>query len=203
MGVDKGNPVPPVCMPRGYGGEAILWKKSLDKYIKSLPDGGNRIQCVEIKLKEPVLVVSVYLPTKTTNDNFETFEDCFDQLHEINQKYGLTHKVLIHNWCDFNEDITKNSNSGRSRTFRKFMEECDLDTQHHGSTFINAQEVSELDYLIWIECRCKKDEEDRQLNTNISDHYPVLMNSNYEIVYSEPILLNTDSNKINSRDQLE
>ena len=91
-------------MPRGYGGVAVLWRKSLDKYmyIKSLPDGGNRIQCVKIKLKEPILVVSVYLPTKTTNDNFETFEDCFDQLNEINQKYELTHKVLIGG--DFNED---------------------------------------------------------------------------------------------------
>jgi hypothetical protein len=28
-GVDKYDPILPICMPRGYGGVAILWKKAI------------------------------------------------------------------------------------------------------------------------------------------------------------------------------
>ena len=34
--VDSNDPIPPIQMPRGYGGVAILWKKELDSLITSL-----------------------------------------------------------------------------------------------------------------------------------------------------------------------
>ena len=45
--VDTGDPMLPVQMPRGYGGSAILWKRTIDHLVRVLQDGGNRIQCVE------------------------------------------------------------------------------------------------------------------------------------------------------------
>jgi hypothetical protein len=47
-GVDKYYPVLPKSMPRGYGGVAIIWRENIDHLIKILPDGTERIQCVEI-----------------------------------------------------------------------------------------------------------------------------------------------------------
>ena len=61
-------------MIHGYGGVAILLKKPLDEYINLLPDEGDKIRCVEIRLKNPVLIVTVYLPTKATNDIFRHLE---------------------------------------------------------------------------------------------------------------------------------
>jgi hypothetical protein len=49
--VDSNDPIPPIQMPRGYGGVAILWKKELDSLITSLKIGNERIQCVETEGK--------------------------------------------------------------------------------------------------------------------------------------------------------
>ena len=40
--VDTGDPILPVQMPSGYGGVAILWKRTIDHLVRVLPDGGNR-----------------------------------------------------------------------------------------------------------------------------------------------------------------
>ena len=55
--VDTGDPILPVQMPRGYGGTGILWKKTIDHLVTALPDGGNRIQCVELKGTQPLLLI--------------------------------------------------------------------------------------------------------------------------------------------------
>ncbi|MEW8545272.1 MAG: hypothetical protein AB2693_17245 [Candidatus Thiodiazotropha sp.] len=51
--VDTGNPILPVQMPRGYGGTAVLWRKSIDHLVTALPDGCNRIQCIEVSCQVP------------------------------------------------------------------------------------------------------------------------------------------------------
>ena len=56
--VDTDIPILPLQMLRGYGRTVVLWKRSIDHLIATLPDGGNRIQCVGIKGPEPVLLVS-------------------------------------------------------------------------------------------------------------------------------------------------
>lgn len=58
--VDTGDPILPVQMPRGYGGVAVIWKDKINHLINKLPDGGNRIQCVELGTDEPLLLISVY-----------------------------------------------------------------------------------------------------------------------------------------------
>ena len=82
-------------MPRGYGGVAVLWNRNIDKTVRPIPDGGNRIQCVEIRAEDPVLLVSIYCPTKNTPDNFDSFDDCFDQLFEIHEEFKDTHSIFI------------------------------------------------------------------------------------------------------------
>jgi hypothetical protein len=42
--VDMNDPILPNSMPRDYGGVAILWKKSIDQYIRPTSDGSERIQ---------------------------------------------------------------------------------------------------------------------------------------------------------------
>ena len=102
--VDKFNNIQPSQTPRGYGGVAVIWKKDIDHLVKPIPDGNERIQCIELidKFQKPLLIISVYLPTKGCHD-LEEFQDCVDQLYEISQKYGRSHDILIGG--DFNEDI--------------------------------------------------------------------------------------------------
>ena len=98
---------------RGYGGVAVMWSKEIDGYIKSKTEGGVRIQCKEIDISEPILIASVYLPTKADNDRYDEYSDCLDQLFEIVQTYQNTHRIII---CgDLNEDIIKPNNSRRAK----------------------------------------------------------------------------------------
>jgi exonuclease III len=125
--VAMNDPILTNSMPRSYGGVAILWKKSIDQCIRPTSDGSERIQCIEINSETPHLIINVYLPTKSNNDQFDTYSDCFDQLYEIVQKYSTTHEMIIAG--DFNEDLsTKISNSRRAVKLRAFMEERNLAT---------------------------------------------------------------------------
>ena len=109
--VDTGDPILPLQMSRGYGGTAVPWKRSIDHLIVTVLDGGNRIQCVEVKGSEPLLLVSEYMPCKGLQECVENFEDTLSQLSEIVIKYNDSHRIIIGG--DFNEDITGPNNSRR------------------------------------------------------------------------------------------
>jgi exonuclease III len=61
--------------PREYGGVAIIWRENIDHLIKILPDGTERIQCVEINSNNDTkfVVASVYLPSKGSHDSNKYF----------------------------------------------------------------------------------------------------------------------------------
>ena len=80
--VDTGDPILPLQMPRGYGGTAVLWKRGIDHLCVVLPDGGNRIQCVELRGMEPLLIISVYMPCKGLQGCVENYEDTLTKLNE-------------------------------------------------------------------------------------------------------------------------
>ena len=46
--VDYTDPIPPVQIPRGYGGVAIFWKKDIDHIVNSIENGNQRIKCIEL-----------------------------------------------------------------------------------------------------------------------------------------------------------
>ena len=75
--VDTGNPILPVQMPRGYGGVAILWRKDIDHLVTTLPDGTNRIQCIEISCKDPLIIVSVYMPCRDSGTMLRTLQTVY------------------------------------------------------------------------------------------------------------------------------
>ena len=92
--VDTEDPILPVQMPRGYVGVAILWKITIDHLVRVLPDGGKRIQCVELLTQQPALVISVYMSCKGLHDNVDEFQDSLAQLQEIIQKFKSSHFIL-------------------------------------------------------------------------------------------------------------
>ena len=81
----------------------MLWKKEIGHLIQVQQDGGNRIQCIEVKGQNPLMLISVYMPCKGLTDNSEHFTDCLDQLNEIFEKYSPTHTIIIGG--DWNKDL--------------------------------------------------------------------------------------------------
>ena len=175
--VDSNNPIPPIQMPRGYGGVAILWKKELDSLITSLKIGNERIQCVETEGNPNTLIVSLYLPCKSSNNHFSELCECIHLLHEILETYESTHHIIIGG--DFNENILSIKHSNRKNCITTFMNDHQLLSKEIGTTYIHpsGNASSAIDYILY-----DKNNKDNILNinrlestTNVSDHIPVLL----------------------------
>jgi len=189
-GADMNNPIHPMQIPRGYGGVAILWKKHLDKFVKPLPDGGERIQCLEITngVSRPVLLVSIYLPTKGYSNSLQSFQEVIDQLYEIIQKFQVTHDIILGG--DVNEDLVNIQDRSRYEHMKEFIEDCSLQYNTAGKTYINpkGEECTEIDYFLYsksLSSRITKTKVIKNLCANVSDHYPISiaceMNFEYEV----------------------
>lgn len=182
--VDTGDPILPVQMPRGYGGVAVLWKDNIDHLINKLPEGGNRIQCVELATDEPLLLISVYMPCKGLRENVDEFQDCIAQLQEILVKYRDTHGIVLGG--DFNEDLHSEKDSARLSSFRTLVEEAGLKTQLTKPTYINSDGVdtSTIDHIFYSSGLSKKLSEITRLeeiHSSASDHYPVACTIQWKI----------------------
>ena len=53
--VDDFDPISPISRPRGYGGIAVIYKKTLSPSITHLPDGDQIIQAIEIITNEKLI----------------------------------------------------------------------------------------------------------------------------------------------------
>ena len=117
----------------------------MDSFIRSIPDGNQRIQCIELTLEKPLLLVCVYMPTKQYG--LDEYLDCFDQLNEICQKYKATYEIIVGG--DFNENVSVTSTTSRADALRGFIRENGFTTEYNGPTFMNVYgaEVSEIDYF--------------------------------------------------------
>ena len=182
--VDTGNPILPVQMPRGYGGVAVLWKDSIDHLVNKVSDGGNRIQCVEIASREPLLLISVYMPCKGLRENVEEFQDCLAQVQEIIVKYSDSHGIIVGG--DFNEDFFSEKASTRLHSLKTFVKESGLSTQQTAKTYMNNDGVdtSLIDYIFFNEKLDRKSPRITRLediHSSVSDHYPVACTLHLEI----------------------
>ena len=133
--VDNEDPILPTHRPREYGGVAVVWNKKINHLIQPVTDGGCRIQTVTLNCPRPILIVAVYLPAKGSPDDVDSYEECFDHLYEIFEKYSDSHDIVVGG--DFNEYIYSGHNSKRNRTFKTFLTEKDFIASSVGPTFIN------------------------------------------------------------------
>ena len=94
--VDDLDPIPPVQPPRGHAGTCILWENDLNHCIKVMPDGGHRVTAVEITGDRlPLCLINVYMPSRGCPDSDIQFQSTLDEVHEILEKNGHTHKILL------------------------------------------------------------------------------------------------------------
>ena len=92
---DHQENVSPQERSRGHGGVAILWQNDLDRYVKTIEDGNNRIVCIQLHLEtQKLLIVNVYMPCRNTQTG-DNFDETLDQVRELLRKYRHTHHVII------------------------------------------------------------------------------------------------------------
>ena len=101
-GVDIDNPIAPSSLPRGYGGIAIMWKKSLTPLITKKTNGNNRIICIVLK---NCYIINVYFPSGHDTSSIESHLECADVLDSIIQSIEYDKHIIIAG--DWNIDLFK------------------------------------------------------------------------------------------------
>ena len=103
-------------------------------------------------------------------------------------KYQTTHEIIVGG--DFNENISGTSTTKRATLFRDFIRENEFTTVYNDPAFMNVYgaDVSEIDYLLYKQSKCeeKKVRKLANLNPNTSDHYPLLVSMNCNLVTVKP-----------------
>ena len=124
------------------------------------------------------------MPCRGVKENIEDFEDCLAQLYEILQKYGNTHYIILGD--DFNDDLYDQKSTRRQRALNELLEENKLITRKTGKTYVSPSglDTSNIDYIFLSSELESKIEVIQMLNdvqTNVSDHYPVMCSVNLKI----------------------
>lgn len=179
--VDDLQPISPFQKPRGYGGTAFLWRKDLDDVVKELPDGNERIICIEVTTTSVKLcLICTYMPCRGGGVNCESeFQEALDILHEIYTKYQDSHSIIL--MGDLNGSITKEIPNARDKKLTSFCRDHDIDIRvPKQDTFfhVNGRDSNQSDYIL-----SKRDAtlklgsysvmDYELLPTNVSDHIPV------------------------------
>ena len=177
--IDQLNPLPPVRLPRGYGGVGVMWHRRIDHLVTSHTDYGERIQIIELNISpQPLLLVSVYMPCNSGgSSNTIEFLDCLEQLHAIHERFSATHLILFGG--DMNENITVVRDTQRNSACQKFIQDNSLEYSTLGKTFINAVgvETSAIDYFIYgskLSTHIKGFVKMDNCAALLPDHYPIL-----------------------------
>ncbi|CAC5420930.1 unnamed protein product [Mytilus coruscus] len=165
-------------------------------YITPLPDGNERIQCIEIRGAESRLVISVYLPCKESTGSIEELQECIDLLNEIYATYKETHNILLGG--DLNENAIHFTNSKRSKYLQEFMKEHNLVTKDLDPTFIhpNGYDSTCIDFFLYSKKYSSsiiKIIKLEDIPGNISDHYPI--DSVARLKYNHLELMHNKDNK--------
>ena len=195
--VDDKDPLTPNHLPRGYGGVAILWNKKIDNLINVIQVGNERIQCVELKgVQNKLLLISVYMPCKSSPNSLTEFQECVDILYEIVQIFSPSHKIIIGG--DFNENLLQKSNSLRNRYILDFMKDSDMTTVDVGKTFIHSRGIdcSSIDFILFSEKYKENILSIRRLEcaSSVSDHYPVIADIRFSLSDLQECYENTKNN---------
>jgi hypothetical protein len=140
--VDDEDPLPPHKLPRGYGGVAILWKKSLSESSPQI-DGTCRTAVLKIG---KMTIINTYLPCRGKYC-LQEFQEEVDQLHELLTKFKNTSIILA---GDLNIDMQQKDS--RATYLKDLLRNHGLSEVNSilDPTFIhhNGTSKSKIDYIL-------------------------------------------------------
>ena len=146
--VDMNNPIPPIQVPRGYGGSAILYRKNWNVKVTKHSDGQDRINVIELHTTPKICIVNVYLPSRGNNTK-DSYQSTLDEISEILQKYGNTHALIL---CgDMNASLNRHHENNHDKMFKTFIKDHNLTTKQDGTptfTHPNGEDKYEIDYIL-------------------------------------------------------
>ncbi|VDI37463.1 Hypothetical predicted protein [Mytilus galloprovincialis] len=161
---------------RGHAGVAICVNNKYSPYLEKLLDGSNRIAAIRLNFDVPLVIISVYLPSRSNNYSRDDYLSVLDELIEIVTKYRDSANILIGG--DMNASIFRNH--PRDNDFKNFLRNNNLripDNCVECSTFYHFKnrDESQIDYFIQnfdiINTYCTYSRE----SANTSTHDPIMV----------------------------
>ena len=94
------------CLPRGWGGVAILWRKSINHLIRRTASDSQRFTAITLHQgnARPTLLVCAYFPSGNGAAKKTEYHTTLAQLHAFLEQFG-SHDIIIAG--DFNMDVHK------------------------------------------------------------------------------------------------
>ncbi|CAG2237180.1 unnamed protein product [Mytilus edulis] len=177
---DKTND--PTERRRGHAGVAICVNKKLQNLVELLPDGCNRVIAIRLNVKQPLVLICVYMPTRGGNITIEDFKTVLDELSEMIEKYLPTSDIIIGG--DMNASLHRNERKiPRDTVFDEFLKSNGLSipsTCKKQSTFFhfNNRDESQIDYFVETSAMVKKYLSFNREFQNLSTHDPIMISIN-------------------------
>ncbi|MES9904544.1 MAG: reverse transcriptase family protein [Sedimenticola sp.] len=137
--------------PRGKAGIAIMWPKNWSGSIKSLECGNERIQAIELHLKQAkICIINAYLPTLNLPTSKDLYAEHLDILHNIIMRYADTHEIVI---CgDMNGSLLNTRSNTHDVLLKEFTLEHELENTHDVNTkptfYSHTGSTSQIDYIL-------------------------------------------------------
>ena len=171
-------------------GVAILWRKSLSKYISPLLVDDSVIGIILSNVTSKVLLLNVYMPCdKQTLDALDNYRTMLAKLDVIVKEQNLSNIILT---GDFNADPKKGRFWGELKVFMSSFSLYALDEQLPQDTFTYlCPAKSTTSWLDHVLCTNQL----RSLVTNIKidyeralyDHFPLYFNLAFELKHDEKV----------------
>jgi endonuclease/exonuclease/phosphatase family metal-dependent hydrolase len=149
--VDANDPIHPSHRPRGHGGVAILWPRSITHAVTILPDGNERVAAISIAQphSKDIVIISAYLPCRGNRGAEEDFAENLDAIFEVISKFRPTHEIVICGDFNANLAIQRNSRDSHALTFID-VNKLYLPVIPNKPTFYHHNDVDTniLDYIV-------------------------------------------------------
>ncbi len=117
--VDYTSPISPRNWRRGYGGTGFIWHNSLNPYIKTQPDGNERVTVITLeKLSaKPLCLISCYMPSGNSTTAKNEYAATLDILSLICDKFKASHNVVSHVVLDVGCDVNRKRSPAQDNKF--------------------------------------------------------------------------------------
>ena len=122
---DDDNPIAQYCLPRGWGGVSILWKKNLNHLIRHVDVHSNRTTAIIFNTSNPTLLINTYLPSGNSPAKKTEYISEISQLKALIERYRNYDIILA---GDFNMDLNKEAyfNDPRRIALFELANDCSL-----------------------------------------------------------------------------
>ena len=187
---DDLNPVAQHCMPRGWGGVSILWRRKFGHMIQPIKTDSTRTVAIKIGNNTPTLLTNSYMPSGNGASKKIEYMTTLAHLQNLAESHGDSNLILA---GDFNMDPFKDAYAAdqRRKALLKMADDLHLQQVVPASTPTmyahNGRDTSVIDLVFAADNNsCSTPIVEEKVTWNTSCHTPVTFTIKAQIKQEKP-----------------